>query len=54
MGGTPAIWFWMFIGSTVGSLLPALWGAGMLSLQSFALGALGGILGLWIGYRRSF
>ena len=54
MGGTHAIWFWMFIGSTAGSLLPDLWGAGLLSPQSFFLGALGGLLGLWIGYRRSF
>lgn len=54
MGGTPAIWFWMFVGSLIGSFLPDLWGAGLLSLQSFALGAVGALLGIWIGYRTSF
>ncbi len=54
MGGTPAIWFWMFIGSTAGGFLPDLWGGSFLSFQSVVLSALGALLGIWIGYRASF
>lgn len=45
------IWIGMFIGSSLGSYLPALWGAGLFSLSSIIFGALGGIAGIWAGFK---
>lgn len=40
------------IGSTVGALLPQLWGDhDFLSLSSTALGFVGGIIGIWAGVK---
>jgi len=41
------------IGSTVGSIIPNLWGADMFSFSSVILGAVGGIAGIWFGFRIS-
>jgi hypothetical protein len=41
----------LFIGSTVGGLLPQLWGAGIFSLSAIILSFLGGLAGIWIGYK---
>ncbi len=43
----------MFIGSTVGSLIPGLWGDSFLSMSSLLLTAFGGIAGIWFGYKIS-
>ena len=45
------IYFGLFLGSTLGSFVPALWGADMLSAAGFLWSTLGGIIGVWIGYR---
>jgi hypothetical protein len=45
------VWIGLFIGSTVGGLLPQLWGAGIFSLSAFALSFLGGLAGIWLGYK---
>jgi len=45
------VWVCMSIGSATGSYVPELWGAGFLSFSSLLLTAIGGILGIWIGYR---
>ncbi len=45
------IWFAVILGSTLGSYLPALFGAGWLSLWSIVLGTVGGLAGLWVGYK---
>ena len=45
------IWFGMFVGSSLGGYLPTLWGAGMFSLSSIGFSAVGGFLGIWLGYR---
>jgi hypothetical protein len=44
-------WIGLFIGSTIGSLLPELWGAGMFSLSAIVLSFLGGLAGIWLGYK---
>ena len=49
----PLIWIGLFIGSTIGSLIPDLWGASMLSFSSIFLSGVGGILGIYVGYRYS-
>lgn len=47
------IWMGLFVGSLVGSFLPSLWGDSMLSMWSVVLSAVGGIAGIWLGYRLS-
>jgi len=43
----------MVVGSTLGGYVPTLWGAGGLSLASVLFGGLGGLLGIWAGYKIS-
>ena len=43
----------MVTGSTLGGLIPSLWNADMFSLSSVILSALGGFIGIWIGYTLS-
>ena len=45
------IWLGMFVGSTIGGFVPMLWGAEALSLSAVFGSAIGGILGIWAGYR---
>jgi hypothetical protein len=47
------IWFGVLVGSTIGGLIPDLWGAGMLSYSSVLLSGIGGFAGLWLGYLMS-
>jgi predicted MFS family arabinose efflux permease len=47
------IWFGILIGSSVGGLVPELWGADMLSYSSILLSGAGGLVGLWIAYRTA-
>lgn len=47
----PLIWMGIFIGSTVGGLVPLLWGADFLSFSSIIGSAVGGLLGIWAGYK---
>jgi ABC-type antimicrobial peptide transport system permease subunit len=42
-----------FLGSTIGSYFPVLWGGSLLSLSSIFLGMVGGILGIILAYRLS-
>jgi hypothetical protein len=39
------------IGSTIGSFVPALWGAGELSGWGIITGVFGGLAGIWLAYR---
>lgn len=45
------IWIGMFVGGTVGSFIPALWGDSTLSLSSVLLSGVGGFLGIWFGVK---
>jgi len=45
------IWIGFFIGSTVGGMLPSLWGADMISVSGIVGSTVGGIVGIWAGYR---
>ena len=45
------IYLGMFVGSTIGGLVPALWHAGMFSMSGIVLSALGGIGGICVAYR---
>ena len=43
----------MTIGSIIGGYIPMLWGAGLLSYSSVLFSGIGGILGVWIGFKLS-
>jgi hypothetical protein len=43
----------MFLGSSMGSYIPALWGGSLLSLSSIFFSVIGGIVGIWLGYLLS-
>jgi len=45
------IWLGMILGSGIGSFLPMLWGGGYFSMSSVILTAVGGILGIWAGFK---
>jgi uncharacterized membrane protein YeaQ/YmgE (transglycosylase-associated protein family) len=47
------IWVGMFVGSTVGGYIPSFWGDSLFSMSSIFFTAIGGFLGIWIGYRLS-
>jgi hypothetical protein len=47
------IWIGMSIGSVVGGYIPNLWGANFLSMSSIFLTAVGGIAGIWLGFKLS-
>ncbi|MES2214022.1 MAG: hypothetical protein V4465_01325 [Patescibacteria group bacterium] len=48
-----AVWFGMFLGSTVGQFVPALWGAGTFSFSSVFTSAAGAILGIYIAFKMT-
>jgi hypothetical protein len=43
----------MFLGSTLGSYIPVLWGGSVFSFTSILLGVIGGLVGIWLGYKIS-
>jgi hypothetical protein len=50
---TKLVWLFMFVGSTAGGFVPMLWGDSALSLAAVVWGGIGGILGIWFGYKIS-
>jgi len=45
------VWIGLFIGSTVGGYIPALFGAGLLSVWGIVGSTIGAFIGIWVGYR---
>lgn len=45
------IWLGLFVGSTIGGYLPVLWGDSVFSYSSIFFSAVGGIAGIWAGYK---
>ncbi|NNM83776.1 hypothetical protein HKL94_00970 [Candidatus Parcubacteria bacterium] len=45
------VWLGLAVGSTVGGFIPELWGGNLLSFSSIVLTAVGGIAGIWVGYK---
>ena len=41
------------IGSSIGSFIPSLWGAGIFSFSSIIFGAIGAVAGIYIGFKLS-
>lgn len=47
------IWIGGFVGSTLGGYIPALWGDSGFSAIAMLTSSIGGILGIWGGFRFS-
>ena len=47
------IWIGIFIGSTIGGLIPEIWGGDMLSYSGVLLSGVGAVAGLWRGSRAA-
>ena len=50
MNSKPLVFIFMFIGSTIGGLVPLLWGGSAFSYSSLVFSAVGAIGGIYIGY----
>ena len=46
-----SVWIAIFVGSTIGGMMPELWGGDMLSYSGVMLSGLGAFAGLWVAYR---
>jgi predicted MFS family arabinose efflux permease len=46
-----SIWLGIFVGSTIGGLIPELWHASAFSYTSVLFSGIGGLAGLWIGLK---
>lgn len=53
MNSKSLVWIFMFIGSTIGSYIPTLWGDSFFSMSSVLLTAVGGMLGIYIAFKIS-
>ena len=45
------IWIGMLVGSTIGGFVPILWGASPFSISAVISTAIGGITGIWVGFK---
>jgi hypothetical protein len=51
MSSKTLIYFGLAVGSAVGGWLPLLWGASFLSFSSVLLTAVGGLVGIYLGFK---
>jgi hypothetical protein len=51
--GRSVIGLCAFVGTLVGGYVPEVWGASGFSVSSLLFGAVGGIAGVWLGFRIS-
>lgn len=51
MNSKPLIWIGLFVGSTLGGFVPELWGVSAFSFTSVLFSALGGFIGVWLGWK---
>ena len=45
------IWIGVAVGSTAGGYVPVLWGADMISFSGLLGSVVGGLLGIWVGFK---
>jgi hypothetical protein len=53
MNAKSLVWIGAFVGGSVGGYIPMLFGADALSFSSIILGMVGGLLGIWGGFKLS-
>ena len=53
MNAKSLIWIGVFVGTTIGGFLPTLWGADFLSISSIVWSTVGGIAGIYLGFKLS-
>jgi uncharacterized membrane protein YeaQ/YmgE (transglycosylase-associated protein family) len=53
MQRSPLIGIGILVGSTVGGMIPDLWGASFLSFSSILLSGAGACVGIYLGYKFS-
>jgi hypothetical protein len=53
MGQKSVIFIFMAIGSMIGGFIPIIWGDSFLTFSSIVLTAIGGLFGIYIGYKIS-
>ncbi len=51
MSRKTCIWIGLSVGSLAGGYVPLLWGSDILSVSSIVLSTIGGILGIWLGFK---
>lgn len=51
MSQNKLIWIGFAVGSTIGGFIPGLWGDSSLSFSSILFSAIGGIMGIYAGFR---
>ncbi|MFA6307209.1 MAG: hypothetical protein WC639_05395 [Patescibacteria group bacterium] len=47
------VWIGVFIGGAVGGYIPTLFGAGGFSVESVIGNTIGGLIGIWAGFKAS-
>lgn len=53
MNSKTSIWIGTLVGTSIGGVIPTLWGANMLSASSVIFGGIGGLIGIYIGFKMS-
>jgi len=53
MSAKRLIWIGAIVGSTLGGLLPGVWHASMWSMSGLVFSTLGGLVGIWAGWKVS-
>ena len=53
MDNKKMIWLGVFIGSTVGGFVPALWGESAISMTGIVTSAIGAFVGIWLAWKMS-
>ncbi len=51
MERTKLVWTGLFIGSALGGFIPSLWDSSMFSMSGVIGSAVGGFLGIYLGYK---
>lgn len=45
------VWLGIFVGSTIGGFVPALWGASMFSMSGIIFSGIGAFVGIYLGWK---
>lgn len=45
------VWLGLAVGSTIGGFIPSIWNAGIFSMSGVFTTAIGGIAGIWLGWK---